>query len=114
MKLIDGVAEKIGIQHARWARKCAQTARTFGASKITRGGGFDRYGDWISPVNGPTDPLADLVTDPELKGIPYPAKRQFRHKIQRIRKVQSTHGLKILQAPSPASIKKARFHAVGG
>lgn len=55
VELIDGIAKEIGLEHAGGTGEGAQSARTFRATQVAGGGGFNRYGKWIAPMDGSSD-----------------------------------------------------------
>ena len=54
MQLIDGFAEKIGLQIARFPRKRPQSAGAFRAAQVAGRGGLDADRDRHSPLHGAT------------------------------------------------------------
>jgi len=75
--LIDGIPEKIILQHACRPGKGAQTAGALRAAQVTGGGGLEGYRNRIAPLDGFAGEFAQIVATEDLHAIPQAPGREL-------------------------------------
>lgn len=72
MQLIDGLPEKIPLEHTCGTGKGPQSAWAFRAAQITGCRGLKGNGNRVTPLHRLSGPLADLVTGQHFQPVPHP------------------------------------------
>ncbi len=88
MNIIDGLLEKIFLQHAGGPGKFPQTTWAFGAAQVATGGWFKRYRNRKTPLDGFFLEFAELITAIHLRSIHQPADAEFRKKVKAVVEIE--------------------------